>query len=598
MGLEAIVVLLILCVAVVLFITEWMPVDLVAILIMVSLVLTGVVSPEEGVAGFSNSATLTVAFMFVLSAALLKTGALQQVGPRLARVFQKSYRGGLILMMLSVALISAFINNTPVVAIFIPIIMQVAQRAGQSPSKLLIPLSYASIFGGTCTLIGTSTNILVSGIAEESGLEPFSMFTLTPVALLLLVGGIVYMMLIGNRMLPDRKQDTDLESKFGVRDYLAEIELNENADSVEKKIMDAPLVRQLDLEIMEVRRINGNRHYLPPGDLVLQAGDVLKVRCNMEKMVSLKEQERLNSAGSIRINNNSFNDKNTSLVELIITSNSEFEGKTLKRLDFRRKYRAVPLAIKHRQEIMHEKLQDVPLQAGDVILAEVKAHYLDKLKEMEREQESPFIVLSEAGMTEFNRRKFYTVAAIGTAVILAATFELVPIMMGVIAGAALLVLTRCISMKEFYDAIEWKVVFLLAGALSLGVAMQNSGLAAFIAGGLVDALGPWGPVAIMSGLYLMTSLFTEIMSNNATAALITPIAIATAAGLGINPLPFLLAVTFAASASFMTPVGYQTNTMIYTAGQYRFSDFLKVGTMLNLFFWLLATLLIPLFYSF
>ena len=598
MGLDAVVVLVVLCAAVILFITEWLSVDLVAILIMVSLVLSGVISPEEGVAGFSNSATLTVAFMFVLSAALLKTGALQQLGPRLAIVFQKSYRGGLILMMLSVALISAFINNTPVVAIFIPIIMQVAQRAGQSPSKLLIPLSYASIFGGTCTLIGTSTNILISGIAEDSGLEAFSMFTLTPIGLLLLCGGIVYMMLIGNRLLPDRKQDMDLENKFGVRDYLAEIELNENADSVQKRIMDAPLVRQLDLEIMEVRRLNGNRHYLPPGDLVLQAGDVLKVRCNMEKMVSLKEQERLNTAGSIRINDSSFNDKNTSLVELIITSNSEFEGKTLKRLDFRRKYRAVPLAIKHRQEIMHEKLQEVPLQAGDVILAEVKTHYLNKLKEMEREQESPFIVLSEAGMAEFNRRQFYKVAAIGVAVILAATFELIPIMMGVIAGAALLVVTRCINMKEFYDAIEWKVVFLLAGALSLGVAMQNSGLAAYIAGGLVEALGPLGPIAIMSGLYLMTSLLTEIMSNNATAALIAPIAIATAASMGLNPLPFLLAVTFAASSSFMTPVGYQTNTMIYAAGQYRFSDFLKVGTMLNLFFWLLATLLIPLFFSF
>lgn len=581
-----------------LFVTEWLPVDLVAILIMISLVFSGVISPEEGVAGFSNSATLTVAFMFVLSAALLKTGALQYVGPRLAGVFRTSYTGGLIFMMLAVALISAFINNTPVVAIFIPVIIQVAQATGQSPSKLLIPLSYASIFGGTCSLIGTSTNILVSGIAEESGLEPFSMFLLSPVGLLLLIAGILYMVLLGVRMLPDHKTESSLEQKFGVRDYLAEIELGEQAVSVQKKIMEAPLIRQLDLDVIEVRRANGNRHYLPQGDLVLLAGDVLKVRCNMDKMLLLKEQAQMGPEASMRINNNYFTDKNTTLVELVITSRSEFEGKTLRQLDFRRKYRAVPLAIKHREEILHEKLQEVALQPGDLILAEVKTHYLDNLKEMEKQQESPFIVLSEAGTTDFNRTNFYKVALIGAGVILAATFNIASIMMAIIAGAALLVLTRCISMKDFYHAIEWKVVFLLAGALSLGVAMQKSGLAASIAGGLIENLGPWGPVAILSGLYLVTSMLTEMMSNNATAALVAPIAIATAASLGVNPLPFLLAVTFAASASFMTPVGYQTNTMIYSAGQYKFRDFLKVGTLLNLLFWLLASFLIPFFFPF
>lgn len=598
MGLEALLVLLIILVAITLFVTEWLSVDLVAILIMVSLVLTGVVSPEEGVAGFSNSATLTVAFMFILSAALLKTGALQQIGPRLTKVFDRSYITGLIIMMLAIALVSAFINNTPVVAIFIPVIMQVAQRTGQSPSKLLIPLSYASIFGGTCTLIGTSTNILVSGIAEKSGLPSFSMFLMAPVGLFLLLGGILYMVFVGSKVLPNRKQESDLENKFSVRDYLAEIQLNEMSDSVGKKIMDAPLVREMELDIIEVRRANGNRHYLPPGDLVLRPDDTLKVRFNMSKMILLKEQAKINPTSAISINNNQLTDKNTTLVELIITSKSEFDGKSLKELDFRRKFRAVPLAIKHREEVLHERLQEVVLQPGDLILAEVKTHYLDNLKEMEKQQQSPFIVISESGLTDFNRKDFAKVAVIGTAVILLATFEIVPIMIGTIAGAALLVLSGCINMKEFYNAIEWKVVFLLAGALSLGVAMQNSGLARMIADGLVEFLGPLGPVAIVSGLYLSTSLLTEIMSNNATAALIAPIAIAMAASLGISPLPFLMAVTFAASASFMTPVGYQTNTMIYSAGQYKFADFFKVGAFLNLLFWILASVLIPFFYPF
>ena len=598
MGFEAIVVLVVIIVAVILFATEWLSIDLVAILIMVSLVLTGVIKPEEGVAGFSNSATLTVAFMFVLSAALLKTGALQQIGPRLTSIFQKSHMLGMVLMMLVVAFVSAFINNTPVVAIFIPIVMQVAQGIGQSPSKLLIPLSYASIFGGACTLIGTSTNILVSGIAQKAGLEPFSMFLLTPVGLVLLFAGVLYMIFFGNSILPDRKQETDLENKFSVRDYLAEIQLSDLSDSVGKKIMDAPLVRQLELDIIEVRRENGNRHYLPPGDLVLRPGDTLKVRFNMDKMILLKEQAKTNPATAISINNNFLTDKNTTLVELIITSKSEFDGKSLKELDFRRKYRAVPLAIKHREEVLHERLQEVRLQPGDLILAEVKTHFLDNLKELEKAQESPFIVLSEAGMTDFNRKNFYKVAAIGAAVIIAASLEIVPIMIAAITGAALLVLSRCINMKEFYNAIEWKVVFLLAGALSMGVAMEKSGLADMIAVGLLDHLGPWGPQVVLAGIYLITILLTEIMSNNATAALIAPIAIVMADKMGVEALPFLLAVTFAASAGFMSPVGYQTHMMIYSAGQYKFMDFLKVGSLLSLIFWILATFLIPYFFPF
>ncbi len=598
MGFEAIVVLLVIITAVVLFATEWLSVDLVALLIMVSLVLTGIISADEGVAGFSNNATLTVAFMFVLSASLLKTGALQQMGPRLTSIFQKNHMLGMILMMVLVAFVSAFVNNTPVVAIFIPVVMQVAQGIGQSPSKLLIPLSYASIFGGSCTLIGSSTNILVSGIAQKAGLEPFSMFLLTPVGIVLLIAGILYMAFFGIKILPDRKQETDLGNKFSVRDYLAEIQLSEESDSVGQKIMDAPLVRQLELDIIEVRRENGNQHYLPPGDLVLRAGDTLKVHFNMDKMIQLKEQAKINPATAISINNNLLTDKNTTLVELIITSKSEFDGKSLKELDFRRKYRAVPLAIKHREEVLHERLQEARLQPGDLILAEVKTHFLDNLKELEKKQESPFIVLSEAGMTDFNRRNFYIVAAIGAAVIIAATLDIIPIMIATIAGATALVLSRCITMKEFYSAIEWKVVFLLAGALSMGVAMKNSGLADIIAGGLIVHLGPWGPVAVVSGIYLITVLLTEIMSNNATAALIAPIAIAMAGTMGVSPLPFLMAVTFAASAGFMSPVGYQTHMMIYSAGQYKFTDFLKVGSLLSFIFWILASLLIPYFFPF
>jgi di/tricarboxylate transporter len=257
-------------------------IDLVALLILVTLVIAGVISPEEGVKGDSNNATITVAFMFILSAALLKTGALQFVAHQLSGVFRNNFNLGLILMMLLVSVISAFINNTPVVAVFIPVVIQIANISGQSPSKLLIPLSFASIFGGTCTLIGTSTNILVSGIAEQEGEAAISMFDLTPMGLVLLAVGVLYMVFIGVRLLPQRKMEKDLSAKFGMRDYLTEIEILDNFGDIGKKIMDSALVKELEMDVIEVRR-NGSKFTLPPGDFFLQAHDTLKVRCNIDQ---------------------------------------------------------------------------------------------------------------------------------------------------------------------------------------------------------------------------------------------------------------------------------------------------------------------------
>lgn len=594
MALTAIFTLIIIAIAVILFATELLPIDLVAILIMLSLILTGSISPEEGVAGFSNKATVTVVFMFVISEALLKTGALQVVAQRLSGLFKRNFNLGLFLMMLLIAFISAFINNTPVVAVFIPVVIQIAHRAGLSPAKMLIPLSFASIFGGMCTLIGTSTNILVSGIAEKEGLPPIDLFAMSKMGLILLAIGIAYMIVIGPKLLPHRESQ-NLKEKFNFRSYVTEIELLHHSTSVNLPIMESELIKDLELDVMEVRR-GENLFSQPAGDFILKDGDILKVRCDIEKIKTLKDQAKIVVHTPIMIGDDDLKGTHSSLIEMVISAESELHNKTLKELDFRRRYRAIPLAIQHRESISNNGIYDVKLRSGDILLAEVKNHYIKELKRLEKEQKAPFVLLSEDVITDFNKPKFRIVMSLLVLMIGLATFNVLDIMVGVISSVVALVLLKVLDMKEVYKAVNWKIIFLLAGTLSLGTAMVNTGLDFHIAQFITQHLGSWGPVAVVSGLYLSTSLLTEIMSNNASAALMTPIAIAIASGLEMENLPFLITVMIAASATFMTPVGYQTNAMVYSAGKYTFFDFFKVGVGLNLLFWIAATIFIPILY--
>jgi di/tricarboxylate transporter len=351
------------------------------------------------------------------------------------------------------------------------------------------------------------------------------------------------------------------------------------------------------MDIIEIRR-QGEVFSLPPGDFVLRSDDVLKVRCDVEKLKSLKDRERIAVQSSLIMGDNDLKGTQSTLVELVITVNSDFADKNLREMDFRRSFRAIPLGILHREEMLSENLYEVKLKPGDVILAEVKTHYVEELKKMQQMQSPPFVVLSEDHVKDFDRKRFGVVVGITGLMILLAATGVVNILTGAIGAVLVMVLLGCINMKELYESVNWKIVFLMAGALSFGLALHKTGLDRTIADAMIGQLGIWGPVAVLSGIYLLTSFFTEIMSNTAAAALSTPIAISAALAMNISPTPFLIAVMFAASSSFMTPIGYQTNTMVYGTGHYRFTDFLKVGTPLNLLLWVIASLTIPLVYPF
>lgn len=590
MTLEIALVLGIIGIAVFFFVSEKLPVDIVSVLVMILLVTVGILTPEEGFSGFSNSATLTVGAMFVISASIFKTGILNSAGTILTQIGRKNYTLCLLTIMIFSGIISAFINDTAVVALFMPIVIQVAKDSKISPTKLLMPLSFGALMGGVCTLIGTSTNILVSGIAARQGEAPFSMFEMAPAGLVFLIVGILYIVFVGGPLLPNRKANESIAENYGMGIYLTEILLLPKSVSVGKTIANSHLLKVIDIEIIEVIRNKTQR--LPiSADLVLEANDVLRVRCDVEKLKTLKDQEgiRIKSDWAFKQGNLS----KTKLYEAIVTPNSDLKGKSLKALNFRALYGASVLAIRQRDEMLYEKLADVSLNSGDVLLISSNEVPIQALKDS-----GNILVISETATQKFNYSKTVPAMLIIGGVILSAAFNLAPIVLTAAIGALLLILTKCIKIEEAYRAIEWKVIFMLAGVLSMGAALEKTGAANLLSESMIASIGQWGPHAMVSAFFFITFMITNFMSNNATAALLAPIAIVAANSMDVSARPFLMAVTYAASFSFMTPIGYQTNTMIYGPGNYRFKDFLKVGTPLNILFWILASIIIPFFFPF
>ncbi len=569
-----------------------LPVDLVALIVMATLLLLGLVTPEQGIAGFSNTATVTVGAMFILSAGLYRSGAVNFAGALLIRLGRSSLWIALILIMVGIGVVSAFMNNTAAVAIFLPIVVAAARALDVSPGRLLMPLSFAAMFGGVCTLIGTSTNILVSSIAEEYGHPAIGMFEMSPLGLIFFGAGALYMLLVGIRLIPDRRRTEGLGEQYGMAEYLLEVVIGPDAASVGHPIASSPLVKELKVDVLDLIR-GEERIPFPPPALVIQAGDILRLRASVAEVTALQERQGITIRPRARWKIRQLEDGPTKRVEVILAPSSQLEGRTLREARFAASYGAMVLAIRQRGRLMHDDLESTRLQAGDALLVEAPQDGTDHLR-----QSLDFVLVSELKTPTFRKAKILPAVAIIAAVVGSATVGLLPIIVAAICGCVLMILTRCLSLEEAYEAVDWKVIFLLAGILTLGHAMENTGTASYLARLLVSAVGELGPVAVVAAFYLLTTLLTEAMSNNATAVLLAPVAIATANSLGVDPRPLLMAVAFAASASFMTPMGYQTNTMIFSAGRFQFMDFVRVGAPLNLIFWVLATVFIPIFWPF
>jgi di/tricarboxylate transporter len=573
-------------------------VDLVGLVIISLLMITGILTPLEAVGGFSNSATITIMAMFGLSAAILNTGQLVNVGNYLSKVLVKNRMKGLLLIMIFVGVVSAFINNTPVVAVFIPIVLSACAKANISPSKVLIPLSFASMFGGLCTLIGTSTNILVSGIAEIEGLTPFGMFEMAPVGIFFFAAGVLYLLLAGNKLIPARTGSNKLTEKYDMGNYLTDIRVLPNAPSIGKIIAQSPIIKDLKIDIIGFRR--KDEHFSEPNySTILESGDILRLRCKFDQISAIQQREGVEIIQRNKLDDEELITDDIKLAEALVTPGSELQGKTISQTQFKQKFGAVVLAIRSRKGLLHTHLMKTVLNAGDILLLRGDKKIFAEYKRGIQGLENPFIIISEKEeKITVNKRNMVTVFSILAGVILLPSFNILPILASSILGLSALVLFRTITMAQLYKAINWDVIFLLAGTISLGIAMDKTGTAKLMAENILSFFGSWGPTAMVSILYLVTMVLTSLISNSASAVLLTPIAISMAENMGVDAKPFLYAIMFAASASFMTPVGYQTNTMIYAAGNYKFIDFFRIGAPLNLLFWILASVLIPFFYKF
>ncbi len=577
--------------AVLLFALEVFPVDKVSVLVLSTLVVFRLISPEQALAGFGNPATVTVACMLALSYGIQTTGALNYLANKFVDLAKESEFRLLVSIIVAVGLLSAFINNTAAVALFLPLTMTVAREHDMDPSKLLMPMSFAAMFAGTCTLIGSSTNLLVYSLAVEHLNWSIGMFEFTLVGLIFFAAGTFYLLVLGRHLVPSRRTSDSLTEEYRLRHFVTELILRDDSPLIGQSIAETNFREKYGLEVIEILR--DKKRLLPSAvETKLQDSDILLVQGPPQALLQIQDSHGV-TIKALTVQDQDLEDENIVLVEAFISPTSRLVDSTVKEVNFRQTFKANTLAIRSHGRTIRQKIGTIRLEHGDSLLILTSREQLKVLR-----QSPDFLVLEEVRRSFLRKDKLFYGAGIFLGIILLVSFNLLSIVEAAMIGTGLMLLTGCLRLQDLYSHLSWQTIVMLACLIPLGSAMENTGLANLVATTLVAELDVWGPVAVLSGVYLLTSTLTSVMTNNATAILMIPISISTAQHLQVSPQPFVMAVLFAASASFMTPIGYQTNLFIFGPGGYKFTDFLKVGAPLNLLFWILASVLIPLFWPF
>ncbi|HIG84787.1 MAG TPA: SLC13 family permease [Verrucomicrobia bacterium] len=574
------------------FVKEWFSPDLVAMGALVLLVGAGILPEEKALAVFSNPAPIIVSCMFVLSAALERTGTIEALGEWFGKLAGTREMRILVMLMLIVAPLSAFVNNTPVVVVFMPILLALARKHDLVASRFLIPLSYAAIVGGTCTIIGTSTNLVASGIAKERGLEEFGMFEVSKLGVIFVAVTFFYMLFIGRKLLPDRVTLSTLFESDEGKEFLTVAIISKGSELIGKNIKDSRLGKIRNFRVIEVVR-SGNKLTNSIGQIVFEEGDQLLVKTRVEGVIDAGETTGIEIGVEAELGLQRLHTDSAILIEGVIGPGSSLVGRSLKDLNFRERFGVIILAVHRRGVNLRDSFENVKLAFGDTILVEGGVDRINNLS-----QERDFINLSQPKGRSIRRSKVpFAVGALLLFMVLA-SFKVAPLIVLALGAALFTLFTRCIEPSEAYESIDWKVVFMIFGMLGLGSALQEVKVVESVAIKVTD----WAAIlnnihVLVAVIYLITAVLTEIISNNAVAALLTPVAITIGIALDIDPRPLVVAVMFAASASFSTPIGYQTNTYVYGAGGYKFTDFSRVGIPLALILWALSTFLIPLMWN-